>query len=68
MMGQNMRSLPIDHFIAATNINDAVPSYLETGQYNAVKTIPTISNAMDVGDPSNLCTHSKNLWESVLPN
>jgi len=52
MMGQNM-GLPIDHFIAATNINDAVPTYLETGNYNAVKTTPTISNAMDVGDPSN---------------
>lgn len=52
MMGQNM-GLPIDHFIAATNINDAVPAYLETGQYAAVKTTPTISNAMDVGDPSN---------------
>lgn len=52
MMGQNM-GLPIDHFIAATNINDAVPTYLETGNYAAVKTTPTISNAMDVGDPSN---------------
>ena len=52
MIGQNM-GLPIDHFIAATNINDAVPAYLETGQYAAVKTTPTISNAMDVGDPSN---------------
>lgn len=52
MIGQNM-GLPINHFIAATNINDAVPSYLETGTYNAVQTTPTISNAMDVGDPSN---------------
>jgi threonine synthase len=52
MIGQNM-GLPIDHFIAATNINDAVPAYLETGQYTAVKTAPTISNAMDVGNPSN---------------
>ena len=52
MIGQNM-GLPINHFIAATNINDAVPAYLETGQYAAVKTTPTISNAMDVGDPSN---------------
>ena len=52
MIGQNM-GLPIDHFIAATNINDAVPAYLETGQYTTVKTAPTISNAMDVGDPSN---------------
>ncbi len=45
--------LPINHFVAATNINDAVPSYLKTGKYSPVKTTPTISNAMDVGDPSN---------------
>ncbi len=52
MMAQQM-GLPIDHFIACTNINDAVPTYLETGRYKAVTTRPTISNAMDVGDPSN---------------
>ena len=52
MIAQQM-GLPIDHFIAATNVNDAVPAYLESGNYKAVKTTPTISNAMDVGDPSN---------------
>jgi threonine synthase len=52
MMAQQM-GLPIDHFIACTNVNDAVPAYLETGIYKAVTTTPTISNAMDVGDPSN---------------
>ena len=52
MIAQQM-GLPIDHFVAATNVNDAVPSYLESGNYQAVKTTPTISNAMDVGDPSN---------------
>lgn len=52
MIGQQM-GLPIHHFIACTNVNDSVPSYLETGNYEAVKTTPTISNAMDVGDPSN---------------
>ena len=51
-MAQQM-GLPIDHFIACTNVNDAVPAYLETGIYKAVTTTPTISNAMDVGDPSN---------------
>jgi threonine synthase len=45
--------LPIGHFIAACNINDAVPQYLQTGNYASVKAQPTISNAMDVGDPSN---------------
>ena len=52
IMGQQM-GLPIDHFIASTNVNDAVPRYLETGTYNPMPTIQTISNAMDVGNPSN---------------
>ena len=45
--------LPIKHFIASTNINDTVPSYLESGRYQPKKSVFTISNAMDVGDPSN---------------
>lgn len=45
--------LPIDHFIASTNINDAVPKYLKTGIYKPNPAKETISNAMDVGDPSN---------------
>jgi threonine synthase len=45
--------LPIEHFIASTNVNDAVPRYLETGTYEPLPTLPTISNAMDVGNPSN---------------
>ena len=45
--------LPIKHFIASTNINDTVPSYLSSGNYVPKKSISTISNAMDVGDPSN---------------
>ncbi len=45
--------LPIDHFIAATNINDIVPQYLKTGDYKPKPSIATISNAMDVGNPSN---------------
>ena len=52
MIAQQM-GLPIDHFVAATNVNDAVPVYLKSGNYQPVKTTPTISNAMDVGDPSN---------------
>ena len=52
IMGQQM-GLPIDHFIASTNVNDAVPRYLETGNYDPLPTIQTISNAMDVGNPSN---------------
>jgi threonine synthase len=45
--------LPVKHFIAACNTNDVVPRFLQTNRYEAQKTIPTISNAMDVGDPSN---------------
>ena len=41
-------------FIAATNVNDVVPEYLETGVYSPRPSLRTISNAMDVGDPSNL--------------
>ena len=45
--------LPVKQFIAATNINDIVPNYLETGFYKPKPSKQTISNAMDVGDPSN---------------
>ena len=45
--------LPVQHFIAACNINDVVPEFLKTGNYKPKKTIATISNAMDVGDPNN---------------
>jgi threonine synthase len=45
--------LPVDHFIAATNRNDVVPAYLRTGNYLPRPSIATISNAMDVGAPSN---------------
>lgn len=45
--------LPIEHFIAATNLNNAVPRYLESGEYAPLPSVETISNAMDVGSPSN---------------
>jgi len=45
--------LPIKQLIASTNSNDIVPNYLKTGIYNPKPSIQTISNAMDVGDPSN---------------
>ncbi len=45
--------LPVDHFVAATNRNDVVPEYLRSGDYNPRPSVPTISNAMDVGAPSN---------------
>lgn len=45
--------LPIKHFIAACNVNAPVTSYLHTGKLEPVQVVPTISNAMDVGIPSN---------------
>lgn len=45
--------LPIHHFIASTNVNDTVPRYLETQQYDPHPSKQTISNAMDVSNPSN---------------
>jgi threonine synthase len=45
--------LPVDLFLAATNINDVVPEYLKTGIYRARPSVATVANAMDVGDPSN---------------
>jgi threonine synthase len=44
---------PIARFIAATNINRTVPDYLESGNYEARLSQATLSNAMDVGAPSN---------------
>lgn len=45
--------LPIKRFIAATNSNDTVPRYLQSGEWLVNPTIATMSNAMDVSDPSN---------------
>ena len=45
--------LPIEHFVAATNVNDTVPQFLITGKYEPKPSKATISNAMDVGNPSN---------------
>jgi threonine synthase len=45
--------LRIAHFVAATNANDTVPRFLEKGNYAPKPSVATISNAMDVGNPSN---------------
>lgn len=52
LMAQRL-GMPVKHFIAATNVNDTVPEFMKTGNYNPKPSTPTISNAMDVGDPSN---------------
>ncbi len=49
----NRSGLPVSHFIAACNANDIVPAYLETGNYTSKPAVATLSNAMDVGNPSN---------------
>ena len=60
--------LPVGHFLAATNSNDVVPAYLETGTYTPRPSVATISNAMDVGSPSNFVRMAAlfgNSWESM---
>lgn len=52
MLAQKM-GLPIHHFIASTNVNDTVPRFMNSKEYEPKKTIETISNAMDVSNPSN---------------
>lgn len=47
------RGLSVDHFIAACNANDVVPHYLKTQILEPKQTVATLSNAMDVGNPSN---------------
>ena len=60
--------LPIDKFIAASNINDVVPEYLKTKTYKPRPSVNTISNAMDVGNPSNfarILEMYNNNWEKI---
>ncbi|WP_338376647.1 threonine synthase [uncultured Flavobacterium sp.] len=45
--------LPLTHFVASTNSNDTVPRFLKDGNYKPKPSVATISNAMDVGNPSN---------------
>jgi threonine synthase len=52
LMAQKL-GLPVKHFVASTNINDTVPQYLLNGNYDPKPSKATISNAMDVGNPSN---------------
>ncbi|MGJ8632890.1 MAG: threonine synthase [Luteolibacter sp.] len=60
--------LPVEHFLAATNSNNVVPRYLKDGNYAPAPTIATISNAMDVGAPSNFVRMTalfKNSWDDM---
>ena len=57
--------LPVHHFIAATNRNDVIPQFLETGRYTPKPSVPTLSNAMDVGAPSNFARMA-NLYGQIM--
>ena len=63
LIAKNM-GLPINHYVAATNLNDIVPSYLKSGSFEPKDSVATLSNAMDVGNPSNfprlLALHGNN--------
>jgi threonine synthase len=59
--------LPARHFIAACNANDIVPAYLCTGDYHPKPAVPTLSSAMDVGNPSNF-VRILELFDQKLPN
>ncbi|MCW3109534.1 MAG: threonine synthase, partial [Segetibacter sp.] len=52
-MVAHLTGLPVKHFVAAVNANDSVYKYLQTGNYQSQQAVATISNAMDVGNPSN---------------
>jgi len=45
--------LPVERFVAATNANDVVPAYLDSGRFEPRPSMATLANAMDVGHPSN---------------
>ena len=67
LLAQEM-GLKIKHFVAATNANDVVPSYLKSGEYITRPSTATISNAMDVGAPSNFARMNEiysGSWEGM---
>lgn len=59
--------LPVQKFIAATNANNTFTEYLNTGNFTAKPSVKTISNAMDVGNPSNF-VRIRELYENNLEN
>jgi threonine synthase len=59
--------LPVRHFIAACNSNDIIPAYLRSGDYQPKPAVATLSNAMDVGNPSNFIRILE-LFHQKLPN
>ncbi|MFY8004374.1 MAG: threonine synthase, partial [Chitinophagaceae bacterium] len=49
----SVSGLPVKHFLAACNENDVIPNFMQTQHYQPKKAVATVSNAMDVGNPSN---------------
>ncbi|MEJ6634795.1 MAG: threonine synthase, partial [Akkermansiaceae bacterium] len=67
LLGEKL-GLKVKHFVAATNANDVVPAYLSSGNYEPRPSVATISNAMDVGAPSNFARMENlfdGLWEGM---
>lgn len=62
----HISGMPVSRFIAACNSNDTISRYLQTGDYHPAKTISTISNAMDVSEPSNF-VRIEALYQNNLP-
>ncbi len=63
--------LPVRHWVAATNINDTIPRYLSDGNYEPAPSTATISNAMDVGSPSNFARMKElfhDEWKAMREN
>ncbi len=52
-MVAHLMGMPVKHFIASVNSNTTIPRFMESGAYKPLDTVATISNAMDVSDPSN---------------
>lgn len=59
--------LPVQHFVAACNANDTIPQFLRNGVYTSKASVPTLSNAMDVGNPSNF-VRIMELFGHALPS
>jgi threonine synthase len=59
--------LPVKHFVAACNANNTVPLYLQSGNYQIKPSVSTLSNAMDVGNPSNF-VRILELFQHQLPS
>lgn len=63
----HLSGLPVKHFIAALNANDVVYRYLQNGLFDPKPSVATVSNAMDVGNPSNFIRILR-IFKNELPS